>query len=91
MPRTGTKPSPAKFTNAKGRTLSAFTVFALCHGQSQLGSLGYAPLPPNLVRDGLQQATRIPGHGPIPTPQTVTNRPSKLAEVVTESGPRASG
>lgn len=56
------------FTNAKGSTPSAFTVFALCGGQSQLAALGYAPLPPNLVRDGLQQAAHIPGHGPIPTP-----------------------
>ena len=68
VPRTGPKPPPPNFTNAKGRTLSAFTVFALCRGQSQLASLGYAPLPPNLVRDGLQQAAHIPGHGPIPTP-----------------------
>jgi ABC-type phosphate transport system substrate-binding protein len=68
VPRTGTKPPPPTFTNAKGRSLSAFTVFALCRGQSQLASLGYAPLPPNLVRDGLQQAAHIPGHGSIPTP-----------------------
>jgi ABC-type phosphate transport system substrate-binding protein len=68
VPRTGTKPPPPNFTNAKGRTLSAFTVFALCHGQSQLPALGYAPIPPNLIKDGLQQAAHIPGHGPIPTP-----------------------
>ena len=68
VPRTSPKPPPPNFTNAKGRTLSAFTVFALCRGQSQLASFGYAPLPPNLVKDGLQQAAHIPGHGPIPTP-----------------------
>ena len=68
VPRTSPKPPPPNFTNAKGRTLSAFTVFALCHGQSQLAALGYAPLPPNLVKDGLQQAAHIPGHGPIPSP-----------------------
>jgi hypothetical protein len=68
VPRTSRKPPPPNFTNAKGRTLSAFTVFALCHGQSQLAALGYAPLPPNLLKDDLQQAAHIPGHGPIPTP-----------------------
>jgi ABC-type phosphate transport system substrate-binding protein len=67
-PRTGPKPPPPHFTNAKGRTLSAFTVFALCRGQSQAAALGYAPLPSNLVNDGLQQASQIPGHGPIPSP-----------------------
>jgi len=68
VPRAGLKPPPPHFTRAKGRTLSAFTVFALCHGQTQVAPLGYAPLPPNLVKDGLHQAGRIPGHGPIPSP-----------------------
>jgi ABC-type phosphate transport system substrate-binding protein len=68
-PRTGRpKPPPPHFTDAKGRTLSAFTVFALCHGQSHLAATGFAPLPPNLIKDGLQQARHIPGHGPIPRP-----------------------
>jgi phosphate transport system substrate-binding protein len=67
VPRTGPKPPPPIFTNAKGRTLSAFIVYALCRAQSQLSALGYAPLPPNLVKDGLQQAAHIPGHGPVPT------------------------
>ena len=67
VPRAG-KPLPTNFTKAKGRTLSAFVTFALCQGQRQLGQLGYAPLPPTLVRGGLLQAAHIPGHGPIPTP-----------------------
>lgn len=67
VPRTGAKP-PRGFTYAKGRTLSAFTVFALCEGQTQLAKLGYAPLPLNLVKDGLRQAGHIPGHRRIPSP-----------------------
>jgi hypothetical protein len=59
---------PANFTQAKGRTLSAFAVFALCTGQRSLSGLGCAPLPPALVRGGLLQAAHIPGHGPIPAP-----------------------
>jgi len=67
VPRKGTR-LPSGFTEAKGRTLSAFAVFALCTGQRSLNQLGYAPLPPDLVRGGLQQAAHIPGHGPIPAP-----------------------
>src|SRR5262249_23246864 len=67
VPREGTQ-LPTNFTKAKGRTLAAFAVFALCRGQRDLGKLGYAPLPPALVHGGLVQAAHIPGHGPIPTP-----------------------
>jgi ABC-type phosphate transport system substrate-binding protein len=67
VPRRGTT-LPTNFTKAKGRTLSAFVSFALCQGQRQLNQLGYAPLPPALVRGGLLQAAHIPGHGPIPSP-----------------------
>jgi ABC-type phosphate transport system substrate-binding protein len=67
VPREGTR-LPTIFTKAKGRALSAFVTFALCQGQRQLSQLGYAPLPSALVRGGLQQAARIPGHGPIPSP-----------------------
>jgi ABC-type phosphate transport system substrate-binding protein len=68
VPRAGTKPLPPNFTKARGYTLSAFIVFALCRGQVQTPSLGYAPLPGNLVKGGLQQVRQIPGHGPVPSP-----------------------
>jgi ABC-type phosphate transport system substrate-binding protein len=67
VPREGTK-LPTTFTKAKGHTLAAFAVFALCGGQRDLNQLGYAPLPPALVRGGLIQAAHIPGHGPVPSP-----------------------
>jgi len=67
VPRAGTT-LPTNFTRAKGRTLSAFVVQALCQGQQQLGQLGYASLPGNLVSGELIQAEHIPGHGPIPSP-----------------------
>ena len=67
VPREGT-PLPPRFTKAKGRTLSAFAVYALCGGQRSVSLLGYAPLPSALVKGGLIQAGHIPGHGPIPTP-----------------------
>jgi hypothetical protein len=66
-PRAGTR-IPPTFTKAKGRTLSTFISFALCRGQRQVATLGYAPLPRNLVQAGLLQAGHIPGHSHIPTP-----------------------
>jgi ABC-type phosphate transport system substrate-binding protein len=67
VPREG-KPLPTNFTLAKGHTLRAFVVYALCRGQRQLSELGYAPLPRAMVSGGLLQAAHIPGHGPIPSP-----------------------
>ena len=67
VPRLGRKPAPPTFGRAKGRTLSTFLAFLLCPaGQRQLRALGYASLPPNLVRGGLIQAGKIPGHIRIP-------------------------
>ena len=67
VPWAGTK-LPPNFTNGKGRTLSAFLDFALCAaGQAHVAQLGYAPLPANLVKGGLQQVKNIPGHGPVPS------------------------
>jgi ABC-type phosphate transport system substrate-binding protein len=65
VPRLGTR-LPANFTRAKGRTLSTFLAFALCGGQQQMAQLGYARLPVNLVRAGLQQVAHIPGHVAVP-------------------------
>ncbi|GAB7007080.1 hypothetical protein JCM18899A_45530 [Nocardioides sp. AN3] len=49
------------FTTAKGKTLSAFVRYALCDGQQKAPTLGYSPLPINLVQAGLSQVKRIPG------------------------------
>ena len=67
VPRKGTK-MPTNFTKAKGHTLRALAAYALCAGQRSLSRIGYAPLPPALVRGGLLQAALIPGRGPIPSP-----------------------
>ena len=67
VPRAGTR-LPTNFTKAKGHSLRAFVSYALCRGQRQLSQLGYAPLPPALVRGGLIQASHIPGRGAVPTP-----------------------
>jgi phosphate transport system substrate-binding protein len=49
------------FTAEKGRTLGAFSNYMLCEGQQQAATLGYSPLPMNLVLAGFAQIKRIPG------------------------------
>ena len=50
-----------QFTEAKGRTLGRFSYYAMCEAQQQSASLGYSPLPVNLVTASLEQITKIPG------------------------------
>ncbi|MEV4626544.1 phosphate ABC transporter substrate-binding protein PstS [Micromonospora sp. NPDC049523] len=45
----------------KGYTLAKFAYYFLCTGQQSADSLGYSPLPKNLVEAGLLQVERIPG------------------------------
>ncbi len=61
VPRSGAT-LPTNFTTAKGATLSTWLNFDLCAGQQQVIQLGYSPLPINLVKGGLLQIGRIPGH-----------------------------
>ena len=50
-----------QFNTAKGRTLGAFAYYAMCQAQQQSASLGYSPLPINLVTAALEQIRKIPG------------------------------
>ena len=50
-----------QFNDAKGRTLSAFSYYAMCQGQQQSASLGYSPMPINLVNASFDQIKKIPG------------------------------
>ncbi|HSL74723.1 MAG TPA: phosphate ABC transporter substrate-binding protein PstS [Ilumatobacteraceae bacterium] len=50
-----------QFNEAKGRTLAAFTYYAMCQAQQQSASLGYSPLPINLVTASFEQIAKIPG------------------------------
>lgn len=50
-----------QFNAAKGRTLGAFAYYAMCQAQQQSASLGYSPLPINLVQASFTQIRRIPG------------------------------
>lgn len=50
-----------QFNEAKGRSLSAFTYYAMCQAQQQSASLGYSPMPINLVQASFEQIRKIPG------------------------------
>jgi phosphate transport system substrate-binding protein len=50
-----------QFTTAKGHTLAAFLYYAMCQGQQESASLGYSPMPINLVQDSFTQILKIPG------------------------------
>lgn len=50
-----------QFNEAKGRTLSAFAYYAMCQGQQQSASLGYSPMPINLVNASFEQIRKVPG------------------------------
>ncbi|MGH3860586.1 phosphate ABC transporter substrate-binding protein PstS [Actinokineospora sp.] len=70
----------AKFSQAKGRTLSDFAYYFLCEGQQQAQRLGFSPLPINLVRAGLDQVARIPGSTKKPTDIGKCNNPTFSAD-----------
>ncbi|MGZ4771456.1 MAG: phosphate ABC transporter substrate-binding protein PstS [Ilumatobacteraceae bacterium] len=50
-----------QFNLDKGQTLGAFTYYAMCQAQQQSASLGYSPLPINLVQASFDQIRKIPG------------------------------
>jgi len=50
-----------QFNEAKGRTLGAFAYYAMCQAQQQSASLGYSPMPINLVQASFEQIRLIPG------------------------------
>jgi ABC-type phosphate transport system substrate-binding protein len=64
VPREGEK-EPVNFSNAKGYTLSKWINYMLCSGQQNLNTLGYSPLPQNLVQGGLIQNAKIPGNASL--------------------------
>jgi phosphate ABC transporter phosphate-binding protein len=57
---------PPAWSSQKGVTLSTWLNYVLCGAQQSAGSLGYSPLPKNLVVGGFQQVDHLPGHVPTP-------------------------
>jgi phosphate ABC transporter phosphate-binding protein len=56
-------PTEAKgrFDAGKGKTLAAFSYYAMCQGQQESKQLGYSPMPINLVQASFDQIRKIPG------------------------------
>jgi phosphate transport system substrate-binding protein len=50
-----------QFNKPEGTTLAAFSYYAMCQGQQQSASLGYSPMPINLVEAAFNQIEKIPG------------------------------
>ncbi len=77
---------------AQGAELSQFIAYVACLGQSKMASLGYSPLPPNLVEDDFQAAGRLPGGTtpPAPTPQNCAN-PYITGQLQPVAGPTVVG
>jgi ABC-type phosphate transport system substrate-binding protein len=65
------KPYPYAWHTGDGLSLSTFIDYFLCAGQGDAASLGYSPIPLNLVKGGLLQVTHIPGAGSTPNPTTL--------------------
>jgi ABC-type phosphate transport system substrate-binding protein len=64
VPRDGPLSLPPYYASGMpgvGRSLSTFIDFYLCQGQQQAASLGYSPLPYNLVQGAFLQVQKIPG------------------------------
>jgi len=71
---------------AIGAVLGQFIQFIACRGQVAAGTLGYSPIPPNLVADDFAAVNRINGAAQLTTP-TASNCPNPyLTGQITVSG-----
>ncbi len=61
------------FPSQKGYALGQFVSFMACAGQEQMATLGYSPLPPNLVQDDLDAVARLTGGVPSSGEATASN------------------
>jgi phosphate transport system substrate-binding protein len=61
------------FPSQKGYALGQFVSFMACLGQSSMATLGYSPLPPNLVQDDLNAVARMTGGVPDPVVANASN------------------
>jgi phosphate transport system substrate-binding protein len=63
------------FPSQKGKALGQFAAFMACAGQQQMATLGYSPLPPNLVQEDFDAIGRLNGgvQPPPASPSTCQN------------------
>lgn len=58
--------APSTFPSQKGQALGQFVSFLACAGQEQMATLGYSPLPPNLVQEDFNAVGRLNGGQELP-------------------------
>lgn len=49
----------SRMTTSKRQTIADFLYFSICQGQSEIGPIGYSPLPVNLVQAGFAQIAKL--------------------------------
>jgi phosphate transport system substrate-binding protein len=54
-----TSATDSMMSTAKRQTLADFGYYGMCQGQDNIGAIGYAPLPLNLVQAGFTQIARL--------------------------------
>jgi len=60
--------APSTFSAAKGAELGQFVNYVACAGQQSMASIGYSPLPPNLVQEDFWAIGRLNGGQQPPAP-----------------------
>lgn len=73
------------FDPAKGAELGKFVIYCITQGQAKAAPLGYSPLPPNLVQQGLDAVRSIPG---APTPPDLGPWGRFYEELAVDAPPR---
>jgi ABC-type phosphate transport system substrate-binding protein len=54
----------ARMTTAKRQTLADYLYYSVCQGQSEMGPIGYSPLPINLVQASFEQTNKLKAADP---------------------------
>jgi ABC-type phosphate transport system substrate-binding protein len=80
-----------QMNKAKGAVLGQFIEFLACQGQQSAQSLGYSPLPPNLVNDDFAGIKRIAGAAPPPSSVNATTCNDPYVSLFGGSAPTGGG
>ena len=75
-----TPKGPGSMSPAEGAVLGQYIRFFACTGQQSAGTLGYSPLPPNLVDADFAAINRIPGAARAPAAATAANCPDPYVD-----------
>jgi phosphate transport system substrate-binding protein len=62
----GTSTNDPSETSGKRQSIADFEYYSICQGQSQIGGIGYSPLPVNLVQAAFSQVQKLQQADPPP-------------------------